>query len=87
MADEDSRINFWSMHSSQLRDQCIEIADTAPTGVEPALQAEARQLAIEWQEAIDIQSEDVFVQSRKASLVAALRKRTIEILVDVYREQ
>jgi hypothetical protein len=55
--------------------------------VEPALQAEARQLAIEWQEAIDIQSEDVFVQSRKASLVAALRKRTIEILVDVYREQ
>jgi hypothetical protein len=84
MADEDSRIDFWSMHSSQLRDQCIEIADAPPPGVDPALRAEAHQLAIEWQEAIEMPQHDLFEKSRRESEISALRKRTIEILVDVY---
>ena len=84
MSDEDPRVSFWSLHSSELRDECLDIADADPSAVNATLRTEARQLAIEWQEILDVQSEDVFVLSRKATQAAALRQRTIEILVHIY---
>jgi len=84
MSDEDSRVNFWSLHSSQLRDECLDIANAAPSAVKPNLRTEANQLAVEWEEAIELPQNDLFEQSRRESQIAALRQRTIEILIHVY---
>jgi len=87
MSDEVSKADFWSMHSSQLHNECRDIARADPARVNSALRNEAHQLAAEWEEAIELPHNDLFQQSRRESQISALRKRTIEILVHVYGDE
>jgi len=83
MADDDSTARFWSLTPTQLCRECRAIAQAAPTPGNVELRAEGARLAAEWQDAIDMPRNDAFDESRRASLILALRKRTIEILIRV----
>jgi len=78
---QESNPDVWSMKSHELRDACREIAHAPREEVQDSLRTEANQLAIEWDEALGLPQLDPFDASRRASIVAALRKRTIEILI------
>ena len=81
----DSANDLWSLRPAQLRAQCEELAHGGKAGVDAALQKEAAQLAVEWRDAIGMPLDNGFEESRRASLIAALRRRTIEILVKARR--
>jgi hypothetical protein len=87
MSDDDFTARFWSLTPSQLCRECSAIAQAAPTPRNLDLRAEAGRLAAEWQEAIDLPRSDAFEESRRASQILALRKRTIEILIRVSRNR
>lgn len=82
--DRDTLQNrIWSMSSRQLAEQCKVLAEAKSGSVEDPLRAEARRLYDAWSDALN-QPEDTYEDhSRKASLQAGLRKRTIEILIKV----
>lgn len=84
MEYEKPQTDYWTMKSSELRDHCREISHGSREMASDWLRTEAHQLAVEWQDALEMPQNDAFQESRKATQLAALRKRTIEILVKVY---
>jgi len=83
MANENTSIDFWALKPAQLAHECSLIATGDPAVASDSVRAEAAQLAVEWKDAINM-PQDVFEdQARRAAQIAALRKRTIEILVKV----
>ena len=84
MANLDFPVDFWSLKSTQLARECRVIANGDDLVVDEAVRAEARQLAADWQDAIHMPQDEFADQARRASQLAALRKRTIEILVHVH---
>jgi hypothetical protein len=83
MAHESSTIDFWALKPVQLAHECRLIADGAIAEADEKLRAEARELASDWRTAIDMPRDEFDDQARRAARIAALRKRTIEILVKV----
>jgi hypothetical protein len=84
MAIEDIPVDFWSLKSTQLARECRMIAKGDFPVPDETVRTEARLLAEEWQDAIHMPQDEFADQARRASQLAALRKRTIEILVNVY---
>jgi hypothetical protein len=85
MENVDSTFDFWTMKPSELGEECRSIAQAVNSTVDPKLRNEAGQLAAEWREAIKWPMDNAFDESRRAALIAALRRRTIEILSKVWR--
>jgi hypothetical protein len=85
MEKVDSTFDFWLMKPSELGKECSSIAQAVNSTIDPKLRAEAGQLAAEWREAIAMPTGIAFDESRRAALIAALRRRTIEILIRVWR--
>jgi len=79
----DPNPDFWALKPSQLAAECSSLAGADPATVEDDLRAEAAQLATEWKDAIQMPVDEFEAQARRAAQIAALRKRTIEILVRV----
>jgi hypothetical protein len=83
MAHQETTLDFWSLKAVQLARECRSIANGEPGDVDPKLRSEAAQLAMEFQEALQLSQDEFEDQARRAALLAALRKRAIEILVKV----
>lgn len=83
MEDEISNIDFWALKPTQLAHECRLIAAGNIAEAGDKLRTEAKTLASEWSLAIDMPHDDFDEQARRAARIAALRKRTIEILVKV----
>jgi hypothetical protein len=81
MRNNDSRADIWSLSASELAEQCRLVAEESSTAENRAEHEEAGRLYAEWEDAIDLPQLDAFEQSRRAALIAGLRKRTIEILI------
>jgi hypothetical protein len=87
MEDVGSPIDFWSLKPSQLSTECRALAEGSDATVAASLCNEAARLAVEWQEALGMRLDNAFEESRRAALIAALRRRTIEILIKAGRSE
>lgn len=87
MEDAGSSVDLWSLKPSQLKSECRALAEKSGLEVNEALRDEAARLAIEWQEALGMRLDSAFEESRRAALIAALRRRTIEILIKASRSE
>ena len=85
--DVDSSVDFWSLKPSQLSAECRVLADTNDARVAAPLREEAARLATEWYQALGMRLDNAFEESRRAALIAALRRRTIEILIKASRNE
>ncbi|MGA2671652.1 MAG: hypothetical protein ABSE99_00380 [Terracidiphilus sp.] len=83
MEHEESGTSVWSLTSSQLAKECRLIAEGNSPAIDKALRDEARRLQTEWKDAIHMPEGEFGDKARRAAQMAALRKRTIEILVKV----
>ena len=77
----DRNTDFWSLSPAQLTRQCELIAEGGHADIDKELQGEASRLCTLWQDAQDKPDDDMDGRAGKAARRAALRKRTIEILV------
>jgi hypothetical protein len=80
MARFDLSVNPFSLSSDELASACQSLAEDAHP-IDPTLKAEAKLLLSSWQEALQMHGHHFDDQAHKESLLAALRKRTIEIAV------
>jgi len=87
MTHNEPRSDFWSLNSEALAEQCSLIAHSDPAAIDDRTRAEAGQLFEEWEEAIHMPEVEFEDKERRAAQLAALRKRTIEILVRVSLRQ
>ncbi len=81
MRHDDSRADIWSLTATELALECLDLAQGSTPGIDKPHQLEAGRLYAEWQEAIHLPKLNAFDKSRRAALIAGLRKRTIEILI------
>ena len=77
---------YWKLTSSALAKRCQELAEEG-SPVDPELHAEARRLHAGWQEALSMPDVEFDEYARRASRIASLRKRTIEILIMTYQNR
>ena len=80
MARFDLNVNPFSLSSDELASACRSLAED-PHPIEPTLKAEAKLLLASWQEALQMHGHQFDDRARKESLLASLRKHTIEIAV------
>lgn len=73
--------NFWAFSFKKLAQHCQEVADDNSPQLNPALRLEAQRLCGAWAEALVLPDDGFEQSSRRISILSALRKRTIEILV------
>ncbi len=83
MNREDSSSSYWSMSDIELARNCRAIAESRSASITDAIKAEARRLYGDWRNAINFPEGDRQEKARRATIMAALRKRTIQILVKV----
>jgi hypothetical protein len=75
--------NFWALSDQQLATSCVRIAQGRISGLRPFLRAEALRLFLLWQEALNATSRTREHGEQRAGELAALRKRTIQVLVRI----
>jgi hypothetical protein len=75
--------DFWALSDQQLARTCIRIAEGRIPGSRPLLRAEATRLFLLWHESMNSASRTPENTEQRACLLAALRKRTIQILVSI----
>lgn len=75
--------DFWSLSDRQLERACRMVADGRVPLSPPLLRAEAMRLFLLWRESIVEVPQDRGRREERACLLAALRKRTIQILVRI----
>jgi hypothetical protein len=85
MAKAEVSVNPWSMTNEQLAHECKTIAHQET--ISEAIRHEAGRLVEEWKDALHIPDKGFEDPSRKAAQTAALKKRTIEIMVRVNNQQ
>lgn len=73
--------NFWALSDRQLAASCVEVAQGHIAGTPSFLRAEALRLFLQWREAINAPSRTLADAEQARGRLAALRKRTIQILV------
>lgn len=76
-------IDFWALPDSSLSDACVQMANENFEGIPGELRAEARRMLRLWNEALEVPDELGQQRARRNSLIAGLRKRTIQMLVSV----
>jgi len=81
MDHANSKDNVWLLTSAQLSHKIQAIADGDTTAIDEALRTEARRLCSNWRDALKPAEKDIEKQSERASQLAAVRKRTIQILL------
>ncbi len=81
MKRESSKIDFWSLSDVVLAKNCRVIAESESAEITAAVKAEAMRLYGDWRAAIDSTDNDRHERELRAGVMAALRKRTIQILV------
>jgi len=85
MAQIDSPFQYWSLTSNQLAAQIKSIADAKLSAYDDATRSEAKNLSEKWQEALSLPKTNFAEQSRRATQLAALQKRTIPLLLRLQR--
>ena len=83
MPHPEANLNLWSLTSSQLAAECRAIAEGDTRSLDPELKDEVVRLYAGWREALEQPGNEFDDRTRKAARLAALRKRTIEILVRI----
>jgi len=83
MDSQTLQSHIWSMNAKQLAEQCRILAESHSTAIDETLKAEAGRLYTAWQDVVQRADDSVEDHTRKASLQAGLRKRTIEILIKI----
>jgi hypothetical protein len=83
----ETESNIWALSNEQLAEQCRAIAEGGAPSAGQELQAEAERLDASWCDALGSAGDDYDGRARKAAQQAALRKRTIEILVKLHRRR
>jgi hypothetical protein len=73
--------DFWALSDQQLARTCMCIAERRLPGPRPLLRAEATLLFLLWQESTNAVLRTPEISKQRACLLAALRKRTIQVLV------
>jgi hypothetical protein len=81
MINEGYDRNFWAFSFKKLAQYCQEVADDNSPQLDPALRVEAKRLIGAWSESLALPEDGFEQSSRRISILSALRKRTIEILV------
>jgi len=87
MHHDDSGTNLWAFSYHKLAREIGIIATQNLPEISPALRAEAKRLDAAWREALAMTGEGMEDGPRKAATESALRKRSIEILVQVGRAE
>jgi hypothetical protein len=83
MVQVDSDINYWALQFRQLETACLNLSRSNSPMIDPSRRAEMERLSASWEEALALPEENYEEISRRANVLAGLRKRTIEILVKV----
>jgi hypothetical protein len=78
-----ARSNFWSLSDIELAKECRVIAESTSASVSATVKAEATRLYGDWRNAINFPEQDRQEKARRAAVTAGLRKRTIQILVNL----
>jgi hypothetical protein len=78
MVHLDPNVNLWSLSSAELAAACRSLAED-PDPIDSNIQAEARLLLFSWRETLQMHGNRFDDRARKEAMLAALRKRTIEI--------
>jgi hypothetical protein len=73
--------DFWVLSDQQLARTCMCIAEGRLPDSRPLLRAEAMRLFLLWHESMNAVLRTPEISEQQACLLAALRKRTIQILV------
>jgi len=81
LATSELNIDYWSLTSPQLAAQIEQIAHADPAEFNNATRAEAQLLAEEWREALNLPKNSFEQQEERRARVAALQRRSIEILI------
>ncbi|MDR3725567.1 MAG: hypothetical protein P4K86_00855 [Terracidiphilus sp.] len=84
MANQATTFSVWSMTAAALARECHQIASGSSVEAADRLRAEAKQLAAELEEALQMPQEDFEDAARRAGHLAALKKRAIEIFIKVH---
>jgi len=88
MASQDSDSKYWTLSSPQLAIECHNLTEKGAavhSNIDTDIRNQATQLCDSWQLALQMPDNDFFARSERAVQIASLRKRTIEILVQVDR--
>jgi hypothetical protein len=75
--------DFWALSDRQLASSCVRIAQGWVPGLGPYLRAEALRLFLLWKESLGAVCRTRDESEHEAGVLAALRKRTIQILVRI----
>jgi hypothetical protein len=75
--------DFWALSDRQLAGSCVRIAQGWVPGTRPILRAEALRIYLLWKESLDAACRARDESEHQAGVLAALRKRTIQILVRI----
>jgi hypothetical protein len=73
--------DFWLLSDRQLAHSCLYIARGRFPGVKPFLRAQAMRVFLLWRDTINSQRQTQADFEQGAGALAALRKRTIQLLV------
>jgi hypothetical protein len=79
----DRMPDLWALSDQQLARSCVRIAQGWVPGSRPFLRAEALRLFLLWRESLDASCRNGEESEHQAGELAALRKRTIQILVRI----
>ena len=78
--------NLWKLSYAQLARLCEEIARNPSRELDPHIKAEAERIDRGWADAFAINTHEEGAPARQASIMLALRKRTIELVVKTHPE-
>jgi asparagine N-glycosylation enzyme membrane subunit Stt3 len=81
MTTREPNVDYWSLTSPQLAAQIDHIAHADPMDFNNATRAESHLLAEEWHEALNLPQEAFEQQEARRARIAALQRRSIEILI------
>lgn len=79
--------DFWALSEEQLAKSCLHIAQGRIRGSRPLLRSEALRLFLLWQESLQAPCRTRDQSEQRVNVLAALRKRTIQILVRISATQ
>ncbi len=83
MDHTNSKDNVWLLSSSQLSERIQALADGPTAKIGAVLCAEAGRLCANWRDALKPAEKGIENQSPRALRLAAVRKRSIQILLQV----
>jgi hypothetical protein len=81
MVQVDSDVNYWALQFRQLEKACLNLSRSNSPLIDSSRRSEMERLHASWEEALALPEENYEEISRRANVLAGLRKRTIEILV------